>query len=374
MKTKIFLLLAACAFAFAACSDDDPVVLTDIRSNAASFELNEEGTATLEFSVTPAEAQVNGVDVRLDIGHSLTYSAPVAAGDGTWRVQVKVDDLRSFGTSQRGTLTANQEDGTTAETSFTLTDPFAVADNAFTAHYPYTVSLCDAATHTAMRLPIILEGERVAEIDNVTLLLNSSSSKLNASDFVLGRDKDASNEYGIFVKQERVDAIVKENPRLYHKVDAVLELNLRNGRVGCAQLIFMFAAPETTLKSETLTFRSVDLATPDFTTDFALNQIAQHWHRIGYMEAGDKEYEGEMDLSNAALYRIDGTRVDDGDFFTAVPDIKADRTDVFIQGDAACNYVPSTYHFVYHTQADWTYKGKKYERIRADYKYEIIIK
>lgn len=371
---RCLFIAAALLTGFTACSDDEPAVLSGISTNANAFNLDREGNAVIEFTVEPADAEVNSVNVALNSGETLTASGLSRKSEGVWHANVKVNDVSRFGASQSGTLTALQADGTSAQASFVLADPFCVPEGAFTAHYPFTVNYCDAATHTAMRMPVIFtaEGASLNDITESKLFIENTQPTLSGSDFAFGTN--GAGEYGIFLKQETVDGIVAENPQQYFTVIARMEFTMNTGRIASVPLHFMFAAPQCTYRnSEKLTFNTADLKNPDYQSMFELNDVIQNWRRIGFFEGAQKDYTGTIDLTEYGLYRADGTRVDDGDFFTAIP-MQGEKDFLTIEGDASYSYEPGTYHFVYHTKADWEYNGKKYERIRADFRYEVTLK
>lgn len=372
---RSLFIAAALLAGFAACSDDDePAVLSGISTNANAFDLDREGNAVIEFTVEPADAEVSSVNVALNSGTTITPNGLSRASEGVWRANVKVDDVSRFGASQTGTLTALQTDGTSAQTSFVLADPFCVPEGAITAHYPFTVTYCDAATYTAMRMPIVLSAEGVSlnDIAGVKYSLESSMVDLKNSDFVYG--KESASEYGIFISQEKVNAIVAKNPQQYFTVTGKMELAMNTGRIASVPLHFLFCAPQCTYSnSEMLTFNTADIKNPDYKSTFELNDVIGHWRRIGFIDGPNEAFKGTTDLSDSGLYRTDGTRVDDGDFFFAMP-MQGEKDWITVQGDASYSYEPGTYHFVYHTKADWEYNGKKYERIRADFRYEVTLK
>ncbi len=373
---RSLFIAAAMLAGFTACSDDDePAILADISMNATAFDLDQAGNATIEFTVEPADAEVAGVDVQLNNGQSLTASGLTAVGAGVWRIGVQVADVKSFGASQYGTLTARQTDGTSVQTSFVLADPFAVPEDAFHAHYPYTVSWCDAATQTAMRLPIILSGEgaNVGDIADAQLLLDSSSPRLNSSDLVFG--KSATGEYGLFLDQKKVDSQWAEHPEQYFSVNAHIELTMKSGRVAHVPLNFMFSAPQATYKNEALSFNASDIGTTGYETELTLTEAVQTWRRIGFYDGPGEDYSGTMDFTDYGFFAgDDGMRVDDGDFFFAMPDLQNEADEIMVSGDITYVYIPGVYHYVYHMKADWEYGGKTYERIRADFRYEVTLK
>lgn len=372
---RSLFIAAALLAGFTACSDDDePAVLSGISTNANAFDLDREGNAVIEFTVEPADAEVSSVNVALNSGATITPSGLSRASEGVWRATVKVDDVSRFGASQTGTLTALQADGTSAQASFVLADPFCVPEGAFTAHYPFTVNYCDAATHTAMRMPVILsaEGASLNDIAESKLFIENAQPALKGSDFVFGTN--GTGEYGIFLKQETVDGIVAENPQQYFTVVARMEFTMNTGRIASVPLHFMFAAPQCTYRnSEKLTFNTADIKNPDYQSKFELNDVIQNWRRIGFYDGEHKDFAGASDFSEYGFYRTDGTRVDDGDFFFSMPDLK-ESDYISIEGNASYIYEPGTYYYVYHVKADWEYNGKKYERIRADFRYEVTLK
>lgn len=375
--SSLFMAVIALA-GFTSCNDDEPVVLSGISINAATFELDLDGNATIEFTVEPADAEVEDVDITLDNLQAITVSGLTRVAKGAWKTNVKIDDIRSFGESRNGTLTVNQTNGGFAQTSFTLVDPFSVPKGTFTAHHPYTVNYCDAASHTPMRLPVILNSESYKEEDiaDVRLLVSSTNPKLDGggNNFVFGRDKNAIDEYGIFMSEETVKKIVSVNPEQYYTVNADIELTMNNGRMTTVPLHFVFCAPQVTLKSDKLVFNIADISTDGYTAEFELDDTAKYWRRIGFYDGSNTTFTGNMDFSEYGFYRADGTRVDDGDFFFAMPDLNSKKDAIQVEGNASYTYEPGTYYYVYHMKTDWEYNGKTYGRVRADFRYEITLK
>lgn len=358
-----------------ACSDDEPTpALAGVTSNAATVSLDREGNATLEFTVNPADAQVSGVEVTLDGDQAATASGLTHVNGGVWSVKLSVADVKQFGASRNGTLTARQADGTSATTTFVLADPFSVPEGAFTVHNPYTATFCDPTDHTSRRMPLIVTANGV-DIDDVTdvklRITDVQPNELKGADFVFGREE--TGEYGIFIKQDVVDAVVAKNPQQYFIVGGSLELTMNTGRVGTAPIHFMFTAPQYTYTSDKLSFNAADLLNPDYELTLTLDDTQSGWRRIGFYEGPGNTYTAPMDLSESGLYTTDGELVDDGDFFFAMPSLN-DATIVTVEGDPAYRYEPGTYFFIYHVKSDWEYGGKKYPRIRADFRYQLELK
>ena len=194
MKKTFFLknawavvLLMFMGFAAQSCSDDDaPAVLEGVKADASSFQLNEAGEATVEFTVSPADASID--NVALVGSDAFQLVGKTSAGNGKWTVSMKAADFTKVGASNAVTLQVAQAGGIQKEITFNVDDPYSI-DGKFALDHPRAFDFYGIEEgHTyETGLPVVITAENggdLSAISDIKIVNGVTSQNVGADYFV----------------------------------------------------------------------------------------------------------------------------------------------------------------------------------------------
>lgn len=361
-----------------ACSSDDesevPVIVNNITINEASYALAEDGTATIEFAVEPADAKITSAVVKLNSVENenalMEVTSLTQGANGLWKAKAKVSDFSRVAATQSVYLMVYQEkESAAASAGFTLTDPYAID---YKLAYPFTINYRSAKDQSMMTLPVFIttaEGQEVSDITNIEVSLNPQE-KVTKDDFIV-EEIEGGDGFTIQLKEEAVAKLSGEN---YIRSGFIATITTTNGRKAMLTNAngFMMCPPVVTMEDNQMNFSLAKIRTTGYEEFFTIDSGAK-LKRLGLYNGPGTEFAAADGLfTELGLYQIDGTtEVDSGPQFILLffpADLNAE---VFISDDPDADYSPDTYFYVNRVTADWKHNGRTYERICGDFRLKV---
>lgn len=92
----LFAIGALCLSVTGCSSDDEPSVLENVTADGSSFQLNEAGEVSLQFTVSPENASIDNVAL-VGGAEAFELGNPTSAGNGKWAVSLNAKDFAQIG-------------------------------------------------------------------------------------------------------------------------------------------------------------------------------------------------------------------------------------------------------------------------------------
>lgn len=370
------LVIMGCALS--ACSDDDePSVLETVTPDAASYQLNKAGEATLQFTVSPADASVDNVTLAAG-ADVFEITGKNSVGNGKWAVSLKAIDLAKVGETNAVSLQVAQTGGAWKEISFSIDDPYSI-EGKFALDHPRAFNYYGIEEgHTYdTGLPVVITAEKggdLTTISNIKIINGETSQKAGMEYFATVKLADGLTGVEIKVNPEKLEDLKNLVPT-YTTFNFIAVLTSNSGRVAKLPLNGMTCAPEgTPVVDNQLTVTEAEIINPDFSKAVTLDVTSKLRH-IGVM--GMQPGDGNVVIDNIGLFNEAGEKVQQESFLVLVgPDATGNMiSDFTIMGDNDYRLKPGTYTYVQRFHVDFIYdNGVKYQTVCADLKYQIEIK
>ena len=383
MRKKILLknawamaLFMVMGIAVSACSnDDEPAVLEGVKADASSFQLNEDGEVTVEFTVSPANASVDNVTLLGNDAFQLV--GKTSAGNGKWIVSMKATDFAKVGASNDVTLQVAQPGGIQKEVSFKVEDPYSIIGK-FGLDHPRGFNYYGIEQgHTYdPGLPVVVSAEKSSDlsmISDIKIINGVTSQKVGVEYFVAVKIENRQKGVVLKVNPEKLAELKKLVPT-YTTLDFVVVLTSDNGRVANLPLSAMTCAPETSpVVDDQLTVTAAQIMNPDFDKTVRIDLTTKLRH-IGVM--GMNPGDGNVRIEGVGLFNEAGEKVEQQSLIALIaPDSQGNMTcDFTFIGDDEYILKPGNYTYVQGFHVDYIYGGVKYETVCAELKYQFVIK
>lgn len=384
MKKTFFLknawavvLLMFMGFAAQSCSDDDaPAVLEGVKADASSFQLNEAGEATVEFTVSPADASIDNVAlVGSDAFHLV---GKTSAGNGKWTVSMKAADFTKVGASNAVTLQVAQSGGIQKEITFNVDDPYSI-DGKFALDHPRAFDFYGIEEgHTyETGLPVVITAENggdLSAISDIKIVNGVTSQNVGADYFVAVKMENGLTGVELKANPEKLTEL-KDLIPTFTTLEFNAVLTSSNGRVTSLLLSAIACAPEgTPVVDDQLTATVAEITDADFSKDVSIDLTSKLRH-IGVMgmEPGD----GNVVYEEVGLFNEAGEKVQQESFLVLVgPNNEGKMICSFtLMGDDEYKLQPGTYTYVQRFHVTYSYgSGIKFQTVCADLKYQVVIK
>lgn len=256
MKRKTFLknawamaLLMIMGIAVSACSsDDEPAALEGVVVDASSFQLNEAGEATVEFTVSPTNASVDNIAL---VNGTETFDVvnTTSTGNGKWVVNLKAKDLVNVRAINKVTIQIAQNGGISKNISFDIADPFSIAGK-FEVKNPREFNYygVEADHKFETCLPFIVtakDGGNLSMLDpNGTKVVDgATTSVVSVDNFVFTPMKGVEFGYALRVNPEKL-ANVQVAISRFNTIAYNILLTSKNGRRDVLVLAAAACAPQ----------------------------------------------------------------------------------------------------------------------------------
>lgn len=385
MRKKILLknawamvLLMIMGVAVSACSgDDEPAVLEGVKADGSSFQLNEAGEATVEFTVSPANASVDNVAL---VNGTETFEAvkTTSTGNGKWEVNLKAKDLANVQANNNVTIQVAQNGGFSKEISINIADPFSIAGK-FEVKNPREFNYygVDPDHKFETCLPFVVTAKDGADLSmldpNGTKVVDGSiTSVVSADNFVVTPMKGVEFGYALRVNPEKLAAVQAAIPR-FNTIAYNILLTSKNGRRDVLVLAAAACAPQgQPVENEQLTATSAELATSGFEKTVTIDVTTDLRH-IGVCSLN-----GEYDVTveEIGLKNDKGELVEEASF---TPVYKTDEKgemicDFVISGSDQYQIAPGNYTWVQRFHVSTTLGGVTYQITCADLPFKFTVK
>lgn len=372
LKSLFMALLTVCGMSACSSSDEGPAPKLENISVSNVSELTEAGEMTATIRVVPSGAQI----AEATSSPGFAVESLVRKGDGEWTVTLKVTDFSALASSGSVSLTVSQPDGIKASAEIPVTDPFSV-EGKYGLVYPKSYTLYDSGSGKAIGLPLIVTADKLGDLADVAAMRfishgNVISNGWQASWFEL---QPISDEVGCFLlaKKEAIDKISNQKVPQSLGTFAVAVID-RNGRQKVIQLENLYACcPETTFRNDELQMTLSQLADAGFRKEGRLD-VSAAMRRIGLYEGRGPE---DIDWAKVGQHSLGMTDKENAKISTPFAacsvDFKTFELSYTLSGTAGAGLAAGTYNDVVRYVSEWSYRGKTYQRIVADVKYEITL-
>ncbi len=371
------MLLIVMGIAVSACSDDDePAVLEGVKADASSYQLNEAGETTVEFTVSPANASIDNVALIGTDAFELIGKASV--GNGKWTISLKANDFAKVTASNTVSLLVAQTSGAQKEITVNLEDPYSI-DGKFALNHPRAFNFYGIEEgHTyETGLPVIVmaeNGGNLATIKDLKIVNGVTTQKVGVDYFVAVKLENGLTGVELKVNPEKLNELKALVPTITTlQLYAVLTSN--NGRIARLLLSAMTCAPEgTPVVDDQLTATAAEITDPDFLKTVSID-VTSKLKRIGVMGMGPGN--GDIQIEDIGLFNEAGEKVTQESCMVLVgPDTEGKMICNFnLMGDNQYKLQPGTYTYVQRYHVTYGYgNGVKFQTVCADLKYQVIIK
>lgn len=370
------LVIMGCALS--ACSDDDePSVLEAVTPAAASCQLNEAGEATLQFTVSPADASVDNVTLAAG-ADVFEITGKNSAGNGKWAVSLKATDLAKVGATNAVSLQVAQAGGARKEISFSIDDPYTI-EGKFALDHPRAFDYygIEKDHQYETGLPVIVTAENesdLAQISSILLINGATSQNVGMEYFATKTLGDGLKGVEIKVNPEKLTEL-KDLVPTFTTLDLIAVLTSRNGRVANLILSAAACAPEgKPVVNDELTATVAEITDPDFSKNVKID-VTSNLRHIGVMTL-DMIGVGEILIEEIGLFDEAGQAVEDESF---VPMYTQDSNgnmicDFGIYGSDEDKLSAGTYTFTQRFHVTYKYGDVKFQTVCANLKFQIVIK
>lgn len=383
LKNPFYLLLAVLIIALSSCGEDEegkeyePETAYHLNLESTSYDLTQDGSVTLKFSVEPVGIEIN--TARISINNASGKDSPIkitglSEDNGTWKVQAKVTDFTRIEAIQTVKLITLQNDKPFAEAEFTLNDPYAINEKYGIAH-PQSINYRRTDDNTIMKLPIIITATKAEDLE----MINNADIKIKNND---GGEIPADRFTSTFIKDEKGILLVPqqktinellEDPLKFKRIRLSVWITGANGRSAHFLLSYILSSPCQTLTDEKLTVSVSELKNPGFSNSFSVD-AKMKLRRLGFIEK-DSTIISTADLTQLGFYDANGNKVEEN-FMKITPNTSnLYLQDVSFSHDPDNNtYTAGLYNYKIRYTLDWKYNDKTYPRIYGDLQYVVTLK
>lgn len=371
-------LLMIMGIAVSSCSsDDEPAVLEGVHVDASSFQLNEAGEATVEFTVSPTNALVDNV-VVVNGTETFEVVSTTLTGNGKWAVDLKAKDLANVRANNNVTIQIAQNGGISKEIRFNIADPFSISGK-FEVSNPREFNYygVEADHKFETGLPFVVTAKKEGDL----AMLDAAATKVtngvtaqpvSASNFVITQMKGDEFGYLLRVNPEKLADVQAAIPT-YQTINFSIVLSSKNGRTDVLQLSAAACAPKATpVEDAQLTATSSELGNPEFEKTVPLDVTSKLRH-IGVAALTGQ---GDVTIEEVGLMNDKGEPVEEATF---TPTYKTGEDgkmicDFMISGSSQYPIASGTYTWVQRFHVSVTIGGIKYQTVCADLSYKFIVK
>lgn len=376
-KKFIYTTMLVAAVALSACSsDDEPSILEGVAADGSSFQLNESGEVSLQFTVTPADAHIDNVALAAGTD-AFEVGNLTSAGNGKWAVSLKAKDFAQIGATNVVSLMAAQTDGIQKEVVFNVEDPFSIEDkfelNAPRAFDYYGIEP-DHMYETGLPIQILAK-----EAGDLALISNDGIKVTNSS---LSQDVSADYFVTLPLTGNAVGKVLKVNPE---KLDALkniihtysllsfwVVLTSNHGRITHLPLSVVACNPDgAPVEDAQLSVTLAELSNPDFKKTVNLD-ITSKLRHLGVTSISSP---GSM-IEEIGLFNDKGELMDESSMVPMYQEAADGKMicEFSIFGDSEAHLEPGTYTWVQRFHDAVTVGGVKYTTVCADLKFKVEIK
>lgn len=371
------MLLMVMGIAVSSCSnDDEPAILEGVKADASSFALNEAGQATVEFTVSPADASVDNVTLVGTDAFELV--GKTSAGNGKWTVSLKATDFSKVSVANAVTLQVAQAGGAQKEITVDVEDPYSI-EGKFALEHPRAFNYYGIGKDHQYEtgLPVIVTAENggdLTAISSIKIVNGVTSQKVGVDYFAAVKLPDGLTGVQLKVNPEKLTELKSLVPTFTTlELGAVLTSN--KGRVARLLISAMACAPEgTSVVDDQLSATSVEIINPKFSKTATIDVTSKLKH-IGVLTL-DLKGAGDILIEEIGLFNEAGEAVEEESF---LPNYSTDSN-----GNMICEFSmygsdkdilqPGTYTYVQRFHVNYNYGGVKFQTGCSDLKYQVVIK
>ena len=184
-KSASFLLVAGfISFTIPSCSSEEEIIiLQDVKVNSESFNLAEDGSTTIEVKVVPENTPIAKAVLSTSLFNEsgvfeVTRLTP--KGNGVWQIAAKVKDFSRIQNGQDVILSVYQEDNMYIQTTLNINDPYSI-EGKYTPVHPQAFTFYSAEDGKLMEIPFIITADNAADLaaisyDNIKVVNGTGSS------------------------------------------------------------------------------------------------------------------------------------------------------------------------------------------------------
>lgn len=378
LLSKFVTLAAAVAVSvsLASCGDgnDEPAVLEGVKADASSFQLNEAGEATVEFTVSPTDASID--NVALVGSDAFELIGKKSVGNGKWAVNLKVTDFADVKASNTVCLQIAQAGGVQKEITVNLEDSYSI-DGKFALDHPRAFNYYGIGKGHQYEtgLPVVVTAENggnLANISDIKIINGVTSQKVGVDYFVAVKLENGLTGVELKVNPEKLDELKTLVPT-YTTLELYAVLTSNNGRVARLLLSAMACAPEgTPVVNDQLTVTATEIVDPKFSKDVTID-VTSMLKRLGVMNLKGS---GEVSTEELGLFNETGQEVEEQSF---IPILSEDSNgniicQFSISGSDENNLTAGTYMYKERFHVNYIYGGVKFQTVCADLEYQVVIK
>lgn len=371
----LFAIGALCLSVTGCSSDDEPSVLENVTADGSSFQLNEAGEVSLQFTVSPENASIDNVAL-VGGAEAFELGNPTSAGNGKWAVNLKAKDFAQIGASNTVSLQIAQAGGIQKEVTFNVEDPFSI-DGKYELSNPRAFNYYgleeDHKYATGLPIQIIAKNSGdLASIDSKKIKVIDGVTSQGVSVDYFVTVPMAGDAVGVVLKvdPEKLEALKTAVPT-YTTLSFIVVLTSDNGRMARLNLSAMTCNPQgSPIEDAQLAVTSAELANPDFEKTVSLDVTSKLRH-IGVMNLTNDVVIEEIGLMNEKGELVEESSI--LPIFNTSADGKM-MCEFTLDGNSNTNLAPGTYTYVERFHDTVTIGGEKYTTVCADLKFKIEIK
>ena len=184
-KSASFLLVAGfISFTIPSCSSEEEIIiLQDVKVNSESFNLAEDGSTTIEVKVVPENTPIAKAVLSTSLFNEsgvfeVTRLTP--KGNGVWQIAAKVKDFSRIQNGQDVILSVYQEDNMYIQTTLKINDPYSI-EGKYTPVHPQAFTFYSAEDGKLMAIFIIytaIVNHNFLKIGSITNIISLAAASL----------------------------------------------------------------------------------------------------------------------------------------------------------------------------------------------------
>lgn len=379
-KSASFLLVAGfISFTIPSCSSEEEIIiLQDVKVNSESFNLAEDGSTTIEVKVVPENTPIAKAVLSTSLFNEssvfeVTRLTP--KGNGVWQIAAKVKDFSRIQNGQDVILSVYQEDNMYIQTTLKINDPYSI-EGKYTPVHPQAFTFYSAEDGKLMEIPFIITADNAADLaaisyDNIKVVngTGSSTPSISITHFAIA---PMTGKTGFYLQVDNAQLeTVKKAITTIAFLDCRVMITGPNGRVAYTPVRLIVSSPKCIIKDDQLSLLHTELSAPEFNRQITID-MTHDFYRLG--KQNDKTtFEA---FENRGLYNSQGEMADaDPQFISLGYTTQGKNTtcNVTLKHDATIPAI-GTYHMVERLKGYWEYDGKKYPTVCTDLQFQITIK
>ncbi len=376
MKRLFYILMLVAGVSLQACdSNEEPTVLEDVEVIGSAFRLDEAGEVSLQFAVTPAEANVAEV-VLANGGDAFDITDVRPNGQGKWTVVLKVTDFSRIASGNTVTLRIAQEGGQSKDADFNIEDPFSI-EGRFGLSNPRAFNYYGIETdhQDATCLPVIVTAGNEADLaeigaNDIKVIDGVTNQKVGAEYFIV---EPMQNDVVGFVLKTDPDRLadLKSVVPTFDTLNLGVVLTAGNGRVATLQLHSQICAPQgAPVEDDRLTLAKADLDNPDYENTIAVD-VTYSLRHIGVVNL-----DSNVEIEEIGLLDDNGQPVEETSF---IPLFNTDNDGKMIcgfgvYGSNEYSLNPGTYTYVSRFHVYTPVGNVRYQSVCADLRFKVVVR